>query len=142
MSTPYTVVYIEDNPANFALVKRLLEATGRYRVIGSEGGSAGIRLVKDTDPAVVLLDLDLPDMSGLEVARALREDEATRALPVLAITASVMKRERAEALAAGCDRFIEKPFDIDGLRRHVAEAVELGRKCAEPLPSVGPGDDD
>lgn len=123
MASPKLVVYVEDNPANLALVRKVLESTGRYRVEGADTGELGLTRIRQERPDLVLLDLDLPSMSGFEVCRALKRDPTFHGCPIVAISASVMKRERDEALAAGCTRFIEKPFDIGVLRQIVDEVV-------------------
>ncbi len=110
------VVYIEDNPANFALVRRLLEATGRYEVHGAVDGPEGLIAVAEHLPAVVLLDLDLPSLHGLEVLRQLKADEKLAKIPVVIVTASVMQRERTKGLEGGAVAFVEKPFDIGDFR--------------------------
>lgn len=119
------VVYIEDNPSNFALARKILEWTGHYQVLGAKDGISGLEMVRERRPDVVLLDLDLPGISGIEVVQAIRRTPEIARTPVLAVTASVMKRERTQAMAAGCDCFIEKPFDIHDLRRQVDEAAGL-----------------
>ena len=119
------VVYIEDNPSNFALARKILEWTGNYQVINAKDGIIGLQMVRERRPDVVLLDLDLPGISGIEVVQAIRRTPEIARIPVLAVTASVMKRERTQAMEAGCDRFIEKPFDIHDLKRQVDEVVGL-----------------
>ena len=121
------VVYIEDNPSNFALARKILELSGEYEVIGAKDGVSGLALVRDRRPDVVLLDLDLPGISGIEVVQRIRATPDIAATPVLAVTASVMKRERRQAMDAGCDRFIEKPFDIHELRSQVDEVAAIQR---------------
>jgi two-component system cell cycle response regulator DivK len=120
---PIAIVYVEDNAANFALVRKILEHDGGYRVLGATTGEEGLELIERERPALVLLDLDLPGISGIEVAARLKSDERLRDIPLVAVTASVMKRERDAAIAAGCARFVEKPFDIHLLRDIVAEMV-------------------
>jgi two-component system cell cycle response regulator DivK len=117
-----TVVYVEDNSANFALVRKLLEASGRYEVVGATDGEAGLRLVASTRPHLVLLDLDLPALTGLEVLERLKADPALASIPVVVVSASVMQRERVKSLEAGAIAFLEKPFDIANLRRAVDDA--------------------
>lgn len=129
------VVYVEDNPSNFALARKILEWTGRYSVVNAKDGITGLQMVRDLRPDVVLLDLDLPGISGIEVVQAIRRTPEIARVPVLAVTASVMKRERTQAMAAGCDRFIEKPFDIHDLRNQVDEVAGLGRLHGPPEPS-------
>ena len=119
------VVYIEDNPANLALVRRLLESTSHYEVSGAVDGDEGLRAVAEHVPDLVLLDLDLPTLHGLEVLRKLKADPNLKAIPVIVVTASVMRRERAKAMEGGAVAFIEKPFDIFEFRDMVDEAVGL-----------------
>lgn len=118
------IVYVEDNDANLTLVRKVLEAAGDVSVQGVPSAEEGLPLIVDDPPDVLLLDLDLPGMSGLELARLLREKPALAALPIVAISASVMKDERAKALEAGCNAFVEKPFDIQRLRAIVREAAD------------------
>jgi CheY-like chemotaxis protein len=125
MSRPRRVVYIEDNAANLALVTKVL-AHGGYDVLGAPTGEAGLELVAREKPDVVLLDLDLPGIDGFEVARRLKADRKLARIPIIAISASVMKHEREQALAVGCLCFVEKPFDIGALRVAVHEAVHGG----------------
>lgn len=124
MSSLRQVVYIEDHPENFSLVRKALESTGRFSVLEATTGAAGLELVRSRRPAVVLLDLDLPDIDGIEVARRLQADPETETIPIVVITASVMKQEREDALRAGCIAFIEKPFDIARLRAMVDYAID------------------
>lgn len=119
------VVYIEDNPANFALVRRLLESTGNYEVKGAVDGAEGLAMVTAEQPALVLLDLDLPTMHGLEVLHGIKEDPKLAKIPVIVVTASVMQKERTKAMDAGASSFVEKPFDILDFRRIVDETCGL-----------------
>jgi CheY-like chemotaxis protein len=119
------VVYVEDNPVNFALVRRILESTGSYDVTLADDGPIGLTTIAEQRPDLVLLDLDLPTMHGLEVLRELKADPSLAKIPVIIISASVMQRERTKALEGGAAAFLEKPFDIAGLRKAAAEAVGL-----------------
>jgi len=117
------ILYVEDNAANLALVRKVLEHGGRYEVVGAATGEEGLDLATARPPALILLDLDLPGIDGFELARRLRATATTAAIPLVAISASVMKHEREQAIAAGCLRFIEKPFDIGELRAVVELAL-------------------
>lgn len=117
------IVYVEDNPANFVLVRKILEVHGQYVVEQAASGEEGLSRIDADPPALVLLDLDLPGMSGLDLARRLKADPRLRSIPIVAISASVMKDERNQVREAGCVGFLEKPFDIQELRRVVAEAI-------------------
>ncbi len=116
------VVYIEDNVANLALVKKVLQHSG-YAVEGAPTGEDGLDLIRHSPPDLVLVDLDLPGIDGFEVVRQIKATPDHERIPVIAISASVMKQERQLAIEAGCVYFIEKPFDIGELRVAVDEAI-------------------
>lgn len=122
MSMPRRVVYIEDNAANLALVTKVLGHVG-YVVDGAETGEEGLETVEADPPDLILLDLDLPGIDGFEVVRLLKANARLAVIPVIAISASVMKQERKLALDSGCVAFVEKPFDISELRVAVEEAL-------------------
>jgi two-component system cell cycle response regulator DivK len=121
-----SIVYIEDNAANLDLVRRVLEATGKYRVIGVEDGKEGLAVVRRERPALVLVDLDIPSMNGFEITRQLRHDgdAVIAATPVVAISANVLQGESEAAINAGCNAFVEKPFDIHAFREVIASVLE------------------
>jgi CheY-like chemotaxis protein len=118
------ILYIEDNEANFTLVRKVLEASGDTTVERAPTGEEGLAWLAKHRPDLVLLDLDLPGISGFEVAAQIADDPKLAGIPVVAISASVMKRERDQALEVGCTAFIEKPFDIGRLRSIVRAAVD------------------
>ncbi len=132
------ILYVEDNPANFVLVRKVLEGGGDYVVEQAATGEEGLERILAAPPALVLLDLDLPGMSGLELAAVLKADDRVRSIPIVAISASVMKEERNQAIEAGCIWFLEKPFDIQELRRVVAEVV-AGRDPGDSMPGIPRG---
>ena len=116
------VLYVEDNIANFTLVQRLLEASDRFPVERAPSAEdARETLANGPVPALILLDHELPGMLGIEFAREIKSQAKLAKVPLVLITASVMKQERAQAMDAGVDRFIEKPFDIVMLRNLVEE---------------------
>jgi CheY-like chemotaxis protein len=120
---PTRILYVEDNAANLALVRKVLEHGGTYEVSGCTTGEEGLAAATADPPALVLLDLDLPGIDGFELARRLRAEPKLAGVPLVAISASVMKQERDQAIAAGCVRFIEKPFDIAELRAVVEQVL-------------------
>ena len=109
----YTILYIEDNPDNSLLVQRALEARG-YQYLWAPNGLKGIELVETNNPDVVLLDINLPDIDGYEVARRLRNDspQDQRYVPIIAVTANALKGDAEKALSAGCDVYMSKPINI------------------------------
>jgi two-component system, cell cycle response regulator DivK len=107
------ILYIEDNPDNMAVVQRAIEAIG-YRFVGAVTGADGLKTIKDDTPDLLLLDINLPDIDGYEVARWVRRHEKSEIanLPIIAITAYALRGDAEKALDAGCDVFMAKPISI------------------------------
>jgi CheY-like chemotaxis protein len=105
------VLVIEDNELNLDMVTRRLTRAG-LEVLSARDGASGLDRARAEQPDVVLLDISLPDMDGVEVVRRLRADEATRGLRVIALTAHAMPEDRARALDAGCDDYDTKPVEM------------------------------
>ena len=103
------VLIVEDNPANMTLAIFLLESAGHV-VINATDAEAGLTLARDEQPDLILMDIQLPGMDGLEATRLLKRDDATRGIPVIALTALAMKGDEARIRAAGCDGYIAKPL--------------------------------
>jgi two-component system cell cycle response regulator DivK len=103
------VLIIEDNAANMTLAIFLLESAGHV-VINATDAEAGLTLARDEQPHLILMDIQLPGMDGLEATRLLKQDHATRGIPVIALTALAMKGDEARIRAAGCDGYIAKPL--------------------------------
>ena len=111
--TAYNILYIEDNPDNMRLVRRALEAKG-YVIHGAVNGLSGIQMAESLEPNLILLDINLPDIDGYEVARRLRKHRSTalQECPIIAITANTLKGDAEKALNAGCDVYMSKPINI------------------------------
>ncbi len=107
-----TILLIEDNDQNRYLLTFLLEQHG-YGVVSAVDGLRGIEAAKTFVPTLILLDIQLPTMDGYAVARALRENDALRHTPILAVTSYAMAGDRERALGAGCSGYIEKPINPD-----------------------------
>ena len=122
---PPSILYIEDDLANRTLVKRILEAEG-YRVLEAESGVQGLEIARDERPALIFVDISMPDMDGYEVTRQLRQMDGVRRTPIVALTANVMKGDREKSLEAGCSDYIQKPLDVDKLPGTVVDL--LGRQ--------------
>jgi signal transduction histidine kinase/ActR/RegA family two-component response regulator len=112
-SAPRTILYIEDNPANLRLVQEILAFRTDLRLLGAPDGHAGLALAHTHRPAIVLMDLNLPGMSGFEVLAQLRRDPDTAHIPVVALTANAMPRDIERGLSAGFARYLTKPIDIE-----------------------------
>lgn len=108
------VLYIEDNPDNMTLVKRVLEIEG-YEVIEADNGQEGLAKAMSRRPDIIITDINLPDIDGYEITDTLKKAKETAHIPVIAMTANVMKKDRESVLQAGCDGYISKPIDIDEL---------------------------
>lgn len=107
------VLYIEDNPDNMLLVKRALESRG-YRLLQAMTGLDGVAVAEKEDVDLILLDINLPDIDGYEVATRLRRSgkHALAYVPIIAITANALKGDAEKALAAGCDVYMSKPINV------------------------------
>ncbi len=103
-----TILYIEDNFHNRRIVRKMLQSRG-YMMIEAEDGLAGLEMVRTLKPHLVLLDVGLPGMDGLEIVARIKADEELRHIPVIALTASAMRGDRERFLAAGCDDYLSKP---------------------------------
>jgi two-component system, cell cycle response regulator DivK len=117
-----TVLLVEDNETIRDAFGILLEDSG-YGVLQAATGAAALAAAQDSSPDLILLDLGLPDMPGLEVTRRLKADGATSTIPVVAITGRALETDRDACLAAGCDGYLTKPVDTRQLLRQVAEFV-------------------
>lgn len=105
-----TALIIEDTPDNMRLISFILNKNG-IDTIGAEIGQLGIDLAKSAKPDFIILDIQLPDMDGTEVLRAIRQSEADIHVPIIAMTSYAMSGDREELLAAGCTGYVEKPID-------------------------------
>jgi len=103
------ILIVEDNPANMKLAVFLLESAG-HTVLSATNAEAGLTLARNERPNLILMDIQLPGMDGLEAIVLLKKDDATRAIPVIALTALAMKGDEERMLAAGCDGYIAKPL--------------------------------
>jgi len=107
-STGKSVLYIEDNLHNRRLVRKVLQSRG-YEVAEAEDGPTGLEMAESLRPRVILLDIGLPGMDGLEVVARLKDDQELCSIPVIALTASAMRGDRERFLSAGCDDYLSKP---------------------------------
>jgi len=103
------ILIVEDNPANLKLAIFLLESAG-HSVLSARDAEAGLTLARDEHPNLILMDIQLPGMDGLEAIGLLKRDDATRVIPVIALTALAMKGDEERIRAAGCDGYIAKPL--------------------------------
>ena len=125
---PGPVLLVEDNELNRDMLSRRLVRRG-FEVLIAVDGAEGIRMTREEHPDIVLLDMSLPVIDGLEAARQLKADSATQNIPLLALTAHALKEDRERAFAAGCDDFDTKPVDLVRLLEKM-DALLAGRRPA------------
>ena len=119
------ILIVEDNDKNRKLVRDVLQFKG-YRTMEAESGELGVALARESRPALILMDIQLPGMSGIEALAHLRADPTTRDIPIVAVTASAMMQDRQRILAAGFDGYQSKPIDVKGFVQMVTEVLASG----------------
>lgn len=117
------ILIVEDQPLNRKLVRDVLQAKG-YRTVEAETGEDGVRTAIEQRPDLILMDIQLPGINGIEALKRLRANPDTRAIPVIAVTASAMQQNRTEIIAAGFDGYQAKPINIVAFLETVREALE------------------
>ena len=133
-----TLLVVDDEPEIVAISRDYLEQSG-FRVLTANNGVAALRLARTEQPALIVLDLMLPELDGLDVIRALRGDQATRALPVIMLTARVGEADRVSGLELGADDYITKPFSPRELVARVRAVLRRaeGEQAASALLHIG-----
>src|SRR4030088_1127212 len=106
-----TMLIVEDNQLSQKLLTDILEYHG-YLILKTELGEAALGLARQHRPDLILMDIELPDISGMEAARRLKENDQTRTIPIIAVTAFAMSGDEAQILASGCDAYVSKPFNL------------------------------
>ncbi len=114
------ITIIDDEPQNIELLSDLLQVTG-YSTNEATNGKQGVELAKTSKPDLILIDIQMPEMDGLEATRILKADAATRDIPILALSSYAMKGDKERILEVGCDGYLAKPLDIKELLKTVAE---------------------
>jgi two-component system cell cycle response regulator DivK len=120
------ILIIEDNDKNLKLVRDVLQVKG-YDTIEAGTAEDGIRLAGERHPDLILMDIQLPGMSGIDALRVLRANPATAAIPVIAVTASVMQQDRSQITEAGFDGYIAKPLDLKPFLESVRSMLARGK---------------
>ena len=120
------ILIVEDNEKNRKLVRDVLQHTG-YKTLEAETGEDGVRLAQESHPALVLMDIQLPGMNGIEALGRLRADPKTKKIPVIAVTASAMTHDRAKIMSAGFDGYQSKPINVKEFLVAVREMLDRPR---------------
>ena len=119
------ILIVDDNPQNLKLTRVLLVSEG-YAVRTAADAEEALSVLESFEPRLILMDLQLPGMDGLELTRRLKADPAHRDITIIALTAYAMKGDDEKALAAGCDDYVSKPIDTEALPKLVAEHLARG----------------
>jgi CheY-like chemotaxis protein len=125
------ILIVDDNPQNLKLAKVILAAEG-YEVKTAIDAEEALQILESSTPRLILMDLQLPRMDGLELTRRLKADPAHQEVIIIALTAYAMIGDDQKAFAAGCDGYMSKPIDIDTLTRMVAEYLARGARREAP----------
>lgn len=126
-----TILVVEDNAMNMELTCDLLEVAG-YRVLQAVTAETGLPMARAEKPDLILMDIALPGMNGMEATRMLKADPQTRAIPIVALTASAMRSDEQRALEAGCLGVIQKPLDTRAFAARVAAYMNGARAPSDP----------
>src|SRR5215813_11859955 len=118
------ILIVEDNPVSLTLLKQLLKAHG-YEVLGTPEGLQAFDLAREEQPDLILMDIRLPDISGLEVTRLLKRDDSTKAIPIVAVTALASPEYERRGLESGCDAYIPKPITLGNLLRTIEAFLKI-----------------
>jgi PAS domain S-box-containing protein len=126
-----TLLYVEDNPANLKLVEQLIARRPDMRLLVAGDGDLGIQLARANQPEVILMDINLPGISGIEALKILREDSATAHIPVVALSANAMPRDVEKGLQAGFFQYLTKPIKVNEFMNTLDVALEFAAEFAE-----------
>jgi two-component system cell cycle response regulator DivK len=117
-----TILYVEDNPDNRLLVKRILLSED-YSLLEATDAAEALRVLKTAHPDLILMDINMPDMDGYTLTAKIKSLPGFERVPILAVTANVMRGDKEKTLEAGCDGYIQKPLDIDQLTREIEKFI-------------------
>lgn len=118
-----TILYVEDNNDNRVLIRRVLQAEG-YHMLEAADAVEAVQCVGAQIPDLILMDINMPDMDGYTLTARLKTIPTLKQVPIVALTANVMKGDRERSLDAGCDGYIQKPIDVDELAQQVREFLK------------------
>ena len=126
MTDDVTILYVEDDPNNRMLIRRVLMAED-FRVIEAVNAGDALRVLETVRPDLILMDINMPDMDGYTLTARIKSIQGLERLPIIALTANVMRGDRERTLEAGCDGYIQKPIDVDALPRQVLAFLQEAR---------------
>ncbi|MBC8504322.1 MAG: response regulator [Chloroflexi bacterium] len=123
MTKDAAILYVEDNISNRLLVRRILEAEG-YTVIEAANAKETFAILEEENPNLILMDINMPDIDGYTLTGQLKDIPKLKHVPIIALTANVMRGDRERTLDAGCDGYIQKPIDVDALPKQIAQYLQ------------------
>jgi two-component system, cell cycle response regulator DivK len=121
--TPKKVLIVEDNELNMKLFRDLIEACG-HEILETRDGIEALKIAREHRPDLILMDIQLPEVSGLEITRWLKEDDELRAIPVVAVTAFAMKGDEEKIRSGGCEAYIAKPISISNFLETIGRFLD------------------
>ncbi|MDL2338265.1 MAG: ATP-binding protein, partial [Pseudomonadota bacterium] len=130
-----TLLYVEDNPANLMLIEKLIARRPDIRLLSARDGNLGIEMARATRPDVILMDINLPGISGIKALRTLAEDPATAAIPVIALSANAMPRDLEKGLEAGFFRYLTKPIKVPEFMQTLDAALKHVKTASTSTPT-------
>jgi CheY-like chemotaxis protein len=130
-----TVLYVEDNPANLELVEQLVARRADLQLLGATDGNLGVEYALDYLPAVVLMDINLPGISGIEAMRILRADPSTAHIPIIALSANAVPHDIEKAIQAGFFAYLTKPIKVNEFMAALNLALDHSKASVTTLPS-------
>ena len=128
----HTLLYVEDNPANLKLVEQIIARRPDIRLLTAVNGNSGIEIARDNQPEVILMDINLPGISGIEALKILREDPATAHIPIVALSANAMPRDIEKGLQAGFFWYLTKPIKVNEFMDVLDVALEFAETGIRP----------
>lgn len=117
-----TILYVEDNPDNRNLIRRVLNAEG-YSVVEASNADLAFNKLENESIDLILMDINMPDMDGYTLTAKIKKMDKYKNIPIVAVTANVMRGDREKSLEAGCDGYIQKPIDIDTLAQQIERFI-------------------
>jgi CheY-like chemotaxis protein len=136
-----TLLYVEDNPANLMLVEQIIEGHPLMRMLSAHDGNTGIRLALEQLPDIVLMDINLPGISGMEAMKILRKNASTAHIPIVALSANAMLRDIEKGLEAGFFRYLTKPIKINEFMNALDDALMFSELALASTKEVGKKND-
>jgi two-component system, cell cycle response regulator DivK len=126
-----TILIVEDEPKNMKLLRDLLQRFG-YEILEASDGEQGVKLAGEKIPNLILMDIMMPKMDGLEATRIIKLDIKTKHIPIIALTSFAMKGDRERTIEAGCDGYIAKPIDILEVLKTIEHYLTIQEKALSP----------